>query len=84
MVIGWLIAARLVAKGPSLGRKILLGLVLVTFFVSQGASMMDTYHNTELYQPRKIMTLSDLQIVENVYHGREFSGRNVIPLLVAD
>jgi len=84
MLIGWLIGARLVSKGPSLGRKILLGLVLMTFFVSQGASMMDTYHSTELYQPRKIMTLSDLQIVENVYHGREFSGRNVIPLLVAD
>lgn len=46
--------------------------------------MLDTYHDTELYQPRKIMTLSDLQIVENVYHSREFSGRNVIPLLVAD
>jgi hypothetical protein len=84
MLMGWLVAARLVAKGPPLGRKIILGLVLVTFFVFQGASMLNAYRSTELYQPRKIMTLSDLQIVENVYHSREFSGRNVIPLLVAD
>ena len=46
--------------------------------------MVHTYRSTELYQPRKIMTLSDLQIVESVYHSREFSGRNVLPLLVAD
>jgi len=55
----------------------------VTFFVAQAASMVDAYRSTA-YRPHKIMTLSDLQIVENVYHGREFSGRNVIPLLVAD
>jgi hypothetical protein len=84
MLIGWFIGARLVAKGPALGRKILLGLVIVTFLVSQGISMVDTYRTTQLYQPRRIMTLSDLQIVENVYHSREFSGRNVLPLLVAD
>ena len=84
MLIGWFIGARLVAKGPALGRKILFGLVIVTFLVSQGISMVDTYRTTQLYQPRRIMTLSDLQIVENVYHSREFSGRNVLPLLVAD
>ena len=69
--------------GP-LGRKLILGLVLLTFFASQGRSMLDTYRNTGLYQRRKTMALSDLQILENLYHSREFSGKNVLPLLVAD
>jgi hypothetical protein len=30
------------------------------------------------------MALSDLQIHENLFHGRLFSGKNVLPLLVAD
>jgi hypothetical protein len=80
-LIACLISARLV--GP-LGKKFLLGLVLLTFFVSQGRSVLGTYRHSGLYQHRKIMTLSDLQIVENVYASRWFSGRDVLPLLVAD
>ena len=30
------------------------------------------------------MALSDLQILENLYHSSKFSGRNILPLLVAD
>jgi len=30
------------------------------------------------------MALSDLQILENLYHSRLFSGKNILPLLVAD
>jgi hypothetical protein len=84
VLIACLIIARLVPQGPSLGRKLLLGLVLLTFFASQGQAIFDTYRNTNLYQYRKTMTLSDLQIVENLYHSKLFSGRNVLPLLVAD
>jgi len=81
MLIACLITARLVG---SVGRKLLLGLVLLTFFVSQGRSILDTYRNTNLYQPRKTMALSDLQINEKVFNGRLFSGKRVLPLLVAD
>jgi hypothetical protein len=84
MLIACLISARLVARGPSLGRKILFGLVLLTFFILQGRSILSTYRNTDLYRSRTTMALSNLQILENVYHSREFSGRNVLPLLVAD
>lgn len=81
ILIACLASARFV--GP-LGRKLLLGLVLLTFFVSQGRSVVDTYRYSGLYQQRKTMSLSDLQIVESVYHGRKFSGKNVLPFLVAD
>ena len=84
ILIACLISARLVPRGPSLGRKLLLGLVLLTFFASQGRSILDTYRNTGLYQRRETMALSDLQILANVYHSREFSGKNVLSLLVAD
>jgi hypothetical protein len=84
ILIGCLITARLVPRGPSLGRKLLLGLVLLTFFASQGRSILDTYRNTGLYQRRKTMTLSDLQIVENLYDSRWFSGKDVLYILVAD
>jgi hypothetical protein len=84
VVIACLISARFVPRGPSLGRKLLLGLVLLTFFAVQGQSLLNTYRNTDLYRHRKIMTLSDFQIVDNLYHSRLFSGRNVLPLLVAD
>jgi len=81
IMIGCLISARFV--GP-LGKKLLLGLALLTFFVAQGRSILSTYRNSGLYQHRKIMSLSDLQIIENVYHSRLFSGKDVLPLLVAD
>ena len=84
MLIAYLLSARLVARGPSLGRKLLFGLVLLTFFASQGRSLLDTYRNTSLYQYRKTMALSDLQIVDNVYDTSLFSGKDVLPLLVAD
>jgi hypothetical protein len=84
ILIGCLITARLVPRGPSLGRKLLLGLVLLTFFASQGRSILDTYRNSGLYQRRKTMTLSDLQIVENLYDSRWFSGKDVLHILVAD
>jgi hypothetical protein len=84
ILIGCLITARLVPRGPSLGRKLVLGLVLLIFFASQGRSILDTYRNTGLYQRRKIMTLSDLQIVENLYDSRWFSGKDVLHILVAD
>ena len=84
ILIACLIGARLVPRGPSLGRKLLLGLVLLTFFAYQGRSILDTYRNSNFYRYRKTMALSDFQIVENLYHSSEFSGRNVLPLLVAD
>jgi hypothetical protein len=88
ILIGCLITARLVPRGPSLGRKLVLGLVLLTFFALQGRSILesilDTYRNTGLYQRRKTMTLSDLQIVENLYDSRWFSGKDVLHILVAD
>jgi hypothetical protein len=84
ILIGCLITARLVPRGPSLGRKLVLGLVLLIFFASQGRSILDTYRNTGLYQRRKTMTLSDLQIVENLYDSRWFSGKDVLHILVAD
>ena len=84
ILIACFISGRLVARVPSLGRKLLLGLVLLIFFASQGRSILDTYRNTGLYQRRKIITLSDLQIVDNVYDSRLFSGKDVLPLLVAD
>ena len=40
--------------------------------------------DTSFYQRRKTMALSDLQILETLYHSSEFSGKNVLPLLVAD
>ncbi len=84
VLIACLISARLVARGPPLGRKLLLGLVLLTFFVLQGRSVLDTYRNSGLYQRRKTMALSDLQIHEIGYGGRLFGGKKVLPLLVAD
>ena len=84
ILIACLIGARLVPRGPSLGRKLLLGLVLLTFFAYQGRSILDTYRNTHLYRYRKTMTLSDLQIHEIRYDGRLFGGKKVLPLLVAD
>ena len=84
ILLGCLITARLVPRGPSLGRKLLLALVLLTFLVSQGRSVYDTYRNSGLYQRRKSMTLSDLQIVENLYDSRWFSGKDVLHILVAD
>jgi hypothetical protein len=84
ILIGCLITARLVPRGPSLGRKVVLGLVLLTFFASQGRSILDTYRNTDLYERRKTITLSDLQILENLYDSRWFSGKDVLHILVAD
>jgi hypothetical protein len=84
ILIACFIFARLVPRGPSLGRKLLLGLVLLIFFVTQGRSVLDTYRNSGLYQPRKLITLSDLQIVENLYDTRWFSGKDVLHILVAD
>ena len=81
ILIACLISAHLV--GP-LGKKLLLGLVLLTFFASQGRSILDTYRNSGLYQRRKIMALSDLQIHDKVAIGRLFGGKKVLPLLVAD
>jgi hypothetical protein len=80
VLIAYLISARLV--GP-LGRKLLLGLALLIFFVAEGRSIIDTYR-AGLYQRRKTMTLSDLQIVDNVYDSQWFSGKDVLPILVAD
>jgi hypothetical protein len=79
-----LIAARLIPRGPSLRRKLLLGVVLLTFLISQGRSVLGAYKNSGLYQPRKNMTLSDLQILETRHNGRMFGGKKVLPLLVAD
>ena len=85
ILIACLLGTRLV--GP-LGRKLILGLilglVLLTFFAIQGGSILDTYRNSGLYQRRKTMALSDFPIVENLYHSSEFSGKNILPLLVAD
>jgi len=85
ILLACLLSTRLV--GP-LGRKLilrlLLGLVLLTFLAVQGRSVLYTYKNTGRYQGHKTMALSDLQIVDNLYHSRLFSGRNVLPLLVAD
>ncbi len=79
-----LIGARFITTDPALRRTLLLGLVFVTFFASQGRSVINAYTNSGLYEPRQIMALSDLQIVENAYQSKEFSGRNVLALLVAD
>ena len=84
ILIACFISARLIPRGPSLGRKLFLGLVLLTFFAFQGRSILDAYRNTGLFQRHKTMALSDFQIVENLYHSSEFSGRNILPLLVAD
>jgi len=84
ILIACFISARLIPRGPSLGRKLLLGLALLPFFASQGRSVLDTYRNTGLYQRHKTMALSDLQIREKLYNGRRFSGKKVLPLLVAD
>ena len=81
ILIACLISARLV--GP-LGKKLLLGLALLTFFVAQGRSILDTYRNNALYQSRKTMALSDLQIYAKLYNGRIFSGKKVLAFLVAD
>ena len=84
ILIACLITARLVPRGPSLERKLLLGLVLLTFFASQGLSILDAYRNTGLYQRRNTMALSDLQVLEINFGGTLFSGKQVLPLLVAD
>ena len=84
ILIACLIGVRLIPRGPSLRRKLLLGLGLVTFFASQGRSVLNAYRNSGLYQPRKTMTLSDLQILEIRHNGRLFGGKRVLPLLVAD
>jgi hypothetical protein len=84
ILLGCLIAARLVPRGPSLARKLILALVLLTFFVSQGRSLVDTYINSGLYERRKSITLSDLQIVKNLYDSRWFSGKDVLHILIAD
>ena len=84
ILIACLITARLVPRGPSLGRKLLLGLVLLTFFASQGLSILDAYRNTGLCQRRNTMALSDLQVLEINFGGMLFGGKQVLPLLVAD
>ena len=84
ILLGCLIAARLVPRGPSLARKLILGLVLLTFLVSQGRSLLHTYRDSGLYERRKSITLSDLQIVENLYDSRWFSGKDVLHILIAD
>jgi hypothetical protein len=81
IMIACLISARF--AGP-LGKKLLLGLAFLTFFVAQGRSVLNTYTNSGLYQHRKTMSLSDLQIIDNVYDSRLFSGKDILPLLVAD
>jgi hypothetical protein len=85
VLIACLITAPLIiARGPLLARKLLVGLVLLIFFASQGRSVFNYYKNSDLYQRRATMSLSDLQIVDNVYNSRLFSGKDVLPLLVAD
>jgi hypothetical protein len=81
IMIACLISGRLVGR---FGKRFLVGLVLLTFFVAQGRSIFRTYRDSGLYQHRRIMTLSDLQIIENVYASAWFSGKDVLPLLVAD
>jgi hypothetical protein len=92
VITGWLklvvllvllISARFVARGPALGRRLLLGLVFLTFFASQGLSILTAYRNTNQYRNRKTMRLADFQIHEGL-GSRLFGGRNVLPLLVAD
>ena len=78
------IGTRFIPDGASRKRNLLLGLAVLTFLVAQGRSVVGAYRNSALYQPRKDMTLSDLQILEIRHNGRMFGGKNVIPLLVAD
>src|SRR5262245_10152914 len=80
ILIACVITARLVARGPSLERKLLLGLVLLTFFASQGLSILDAYRNTGLYHRRNTMALSDLQVLEINFDGTLFGGKRVLPL----
>jgi len=80
-----LLSIRLVGlRERKLVLRLILGLVLLTFFALQARSVLHTYKNTGLYERRKTMALSDLQIVDNLYHTRLFSGRNVLFLVVAD
>jgi hypothetical protein len=81
ILIASLIIARFVG---SLGRKCLLGLAVLTCLVLQARSLVVTYRHTGLYQSRKIMSLSDLQVVDNIWASRLFSGKDILPLLVAD
>ena len=80
ILIACLFSSRLI---ESRARKIVLGLALLTFFVAQGRNVL-VYSNASLYQHRKLMTISDLQIIDDVYTSRWFSGKNVLPLVVAD
>jgi hypothetical protein len=81
IIIGCLIMGRLVG---SLGRQLLLCLVLLLFFVTQGRSILNTYRYSGVYQRRHTLTLSDLQIVDKLYDSRWFSGKDVLHILVAD
>ena len=65
-------------------QKFILGILLLLFFTSQARSILSTYRNTELYHRRQTMTLSDLQILENLYDSSKFSGRNILPIVVGD
>jgi hypothetical protein len=76
----WLVGPR----GRKLILRPLVGLALLTFLAVQGRSVLYTYNSTWPYQVRKTMALSDLQLVDNLYDSRYFSGRNVLFLLVAD
>src|SRR5262245_16282751 len=75
---------RFIPGSASIKRNIILALVVLTFLVVQGRSVVGAYRNGALYQPRKNMTLSDLQVLEIRHNGRMFGGKNVLPLLVAD
>jgi hypothetical protein len=83
MLLTWLIAARLVPRGASLGRKCVLSLVFLTAFASQGLAIVRVYQNTQFYKPHETMSLSDFLVHEDL-NSRMFSGKNVLPILVAD
>jgi putative flippase GtrA len=85
ILIACLLSTRFVGPfGKKLILRLLLGVVFLTFLLVQGRSVLDTYSNTNLYQRRNTMALSDLQIVDRLYDSRRFSGRDVLLLLVAD
>jgi hypothetical protein len=82
-LVASLAAARLLALAPALVRTLALGGVLVIFFIFQGRSIVHAVKHTGLYQRHPTIALSDLLINEHI-DSRMLSGKNVLPILVAD
>lgn len=82
ILVACFVAGRILSRGPRLERTVLLGIALSAFFVSQVRLVHSNYLNNG-FQRRTSLVVSKWMIEGNL-SARRFSGKKVLPLLVAD